>query len=438
MSLSRHRRESPNCGRRGALWGAGLGCLACIVASGSSGPGAQERAGGGLPKELATLPADPRPGAILAESGSRTARLVLQALDVEAGFGTANDEKAGKSFSFRLLPYTTLSRFGAPGAAPDEFRPGDRVWVKLAPVRQKPPAPAGSYALEIWDEITDQIRAGHSYAVVSQDRDNYTFTLQRQDETGAPAGDAMVLDYGPRTFLVLREDPVYVFRVPVGAHLWINVTFPPGRSTPMAREVLDEVSRDRFRKQQRIRAAVRADARGAPAHLIANGPGGARLRLFPAHREWSEQFRAGDVVTVGPRNAGGIESRVADAGSGAVSLQRPVPGARVGVTLTLRPVRGGVEYARDIQPILDVNCLGCHRDGNAQSGYSISSPERMRAGGRRGAGLVPGSSGQSLLYLTMTGERNPRMPPDREPIAEELALIKAWIDAGAQTDAKPP
>ena len=81
-----------------------------------------------------------------------------------------------------------------------------------------------------------------------------------------------------------------------------------------------------------------------------------------------------------------------------------------------------------------VNCLSCHRSGDAQSGYSLSTRERLLKGGPRGVAVTPGKSAESLLYLTMTGDRNPRMPPDRDPTPEQLQLIKRWIDAGAHVD----
>lgn len=61
----------------------------------------------------------------------------------------------------------------------------------------------------------------------------------------------------------------------------------------------------------------------------------------------------------------------------------------------------------------------------------MTTTERLRRGGRRGPGIVPGKSAESLLYLTMSGDRNPRMPPDRDIIPEQLDVLRRWIDAGA-------
>lgn len=257
---------------------------------------------------------------------------------------------SGMEVTYRLGKTSELWRFGAPEALPDEFKPGDHVVVWL-------PA-KGNQPLRVTDGITDLLRADECYRVVSQDADNYRFTVQRFSPTdGKDVGAPLVLEYVRPTFLVLREKPEFVFRVSPGARLWLNTAVQRGSDVPVAREVLDEVSRVRFQRQQQLRAA----ARKAPA-------------------------------------------------------------------------TGPVDFGKDIWPILEVNCLSCHRNGNAQSGYSLSTAERLRRGGPRGAAVVPGKSAESLLYLTMTGDRNPRMPPDRDATAEQLSLIKRWIDAGAPVD----
>ena len=59
----------------------------------------------------------------------------------------------------------------------------------------------------------------------------------------------------------------------------------------------------------------------------------------------------------------------------------------------------------------------------------------MRNGGDGGPAVVAGKSAESLLIDAVTGGEDWRMPPARkgEPLtAEEIARLKAWIDAGAQ------
>jgi len=275
-------------------------------------------------------------------------------VSLDASTLVLREDGSGKQSTFRLGKSAPLWRFGAADAQPDEFKPGDHVIVWL-PAKGRQP-------VRVTDEITELIREEQCYRVVAQDVDNYRFTVQRIAlGTGADAGRPLTLEYARPTFLVLREKPEFVFRVSPGTRLWINTTTLRNTEVPVAREVLDEVSRTRFQRQQQLRAAART-----------------------------------------------------------------------------APATGPVSYEKDIWPILEVNCLSCHRAGNAQSGYSLSTRERMLTGGPRGAGVVPGKSAESLLYLTMTGDRNPRMPPDRDPTPEQLQLIKRWIDAGAAGDQGKP
>ncbi len=88
-----------------------------------------------------------------------------------------------------------------------------------------------------------------------------------------------------------------------------------------------------------------------------------------------------------------------------------------------------VDYARDIQPILENRCYGCHGPKNASSGLRLD----RRAGGMDGV-LIPGNSEQSPVVrrlLGLDGQRRMPMGGDALP-ADQIALIRAWIDQGAR------
>lgn len=410
------------------------GCIAGAMAQ-------VENPGAALSKELA-LPVDPQPGSFLPDTGARTTWAVLDTLDLKAGFGTARSEPDNKPVSFRLLPYTSLWRFGAPGAAGEDFRGGERVLLKLVRFRRPKPPADGSYALEVRDEISEQVRTGRSYRIGSQDRENYRFTVEPLDEKSSPAGEPLTLEYGRGTFLVLREDPVYVFNVRPGTRVWLNTGYPKGSDVRTAREVLDEPSLKRYQSGQRLRMAARLDAKGGSGYLTANSTRSAQVQVFPDLAEWARRLQPGEEVRlarVGTEiSTQGVSSRVrtvrGESGPITVELEGAVTGIKPKERILLLPIRKDVSYARDVRPILESHCLACHRDGDARSGYSLSTPEKMLAGSRRGPGVVPGKSDQSLLYLTMSGGRNPRMPPDRDATPEQLDLIKRWIDSGAKTE----
>jgi hypothetical protein len=393
-----------------------------------------------LPAELRAAPADPHPGTLLPKTDARAFWAVLQQLDGSTGFGLARGEADGKRYAVRMLPYVSLWRFGAPGAAAEEFAPGGRVRLTLLPVRR-----AGRetfYALEVADEVSEQQRAGRCYRITGQDRDQGRFSAELVDaRTGTPAGEQLTAAYGPETVLLQRGQPNYLFRVSPGMRLRINTGYRTEGNLRVAREVLDEASAQRFLDQQRLRLLARADAQGGRGYLTANDGHGVAVRMFPDYAVWAHRLQAEDRVELCPADSRGMGAHatarvqgVSEAdGAVFVTFTGPLPGARINDRVTITPARRAPSYARDIRPLLEVNCYACHGNGQAQGGLSLASLDAMRAGGRRGPALVPGKSGESLLYRAMAGG-SPQMPPDRPATPPQLALLKAWIDAGARAD----
>ena len=85
-----------------------------------------------------------------------------------------------------------------------------------------------------------------------------------------------------------------------------------------------------------------------------------------------------------------------------------------------------VDYARDVQPILQKRCYGCHGPGQQMSGLRLD----RRAVAMRV--IKPGDSSASKLHAVVSGAGKLRMPPSGPPMpANEIAVIDAWIDSGA-------
>ena len=93
-----------------------------------------------------------------------------------------------------------------------------------------------------------------------------------------------------------------------------------------------------------------------------------------------------------------------------------------------------VEFARDIQPLLRANCYGCHGPSQQSGNFRLdrrrdSLPNRVGANGAR---IVPGKSAESRVYLRVAGSQaGLQMPPSGALRPEEIGIIKAWIDQGA-------
>ncbi len=100
---------------------------------------------------------------------------------------------------------------------------------------------------------------------------------------------------------------------------------------------------------------------------------------------------------------------------------------------------GAVSYSRDVQPILQANCLSCHQAGGAgheASGFSMATYADLMKGTSGGAMIVPGDSAGSNLLVLMEGRADPSisMPHgSTEPVSKsDIDTIRRWIEQGAK------
>jgi hypothetical protein len=97
-----------------------------------------------------------------------------------------------------------------------------------------------------------------------------------------------------------------------------------------------------------------------------------------------------------------------------------------------------VSFSSDIRPILENSCWKCHGAAVRLSALDLRSRESALQGGRRGPALVPGKAAESRLYRAVAGLEKPGMPLDGKLSAEQINLIRDWIDQGASWDAAAP
>ncbi|HUY35506.1 MAG TPA: PSD1 and planctomycete cytochrome C domain-containing protein [Pirellulales bacterium] len=93
-----------------------------------------------------------------------------------------------------------------------------------------------------------------------------------------------------------------------------------------------------------------------------------------------------------------------------------------------------VDFAKSIAPLLRKHCLECHGAGKQESGLRLDSRARAIEGGYSGAVIQPGKSDQSRLIQLVGGVADDEvvMPPEGPRLtAEEIGLLRAWIDQGA-------
>jgi WD40 repeat protein len=90
------------------------------------------------------------------------------------------------------------------------------------------------------------------------------------------------------------------------------------------------------------------------------------------------------------------------------------------------------DFAKDVLPIFESNCLRCHSAAAQKGDLILDAHEDLLQGGRHGAAIVPGNADKSRLVGMMEGRLEPRMPPKSTMRAEDIAVVRAWIDAGAK------
>jgi mono/diheme cytochrome c family protein len=95
-----------------------------------------------------------------------------------------------------------------------------------------------------------------------------------------------------------------------------------------------------------------------------------------------------------------------------------------------------VDFARDIQPIFNQNCVKCHGPEKQKGGLRFDPGETaMKAGESGEMPIVPGDTARSaLLRRVVSHDPDEEMPPkgDRLP-PEKVALLERWISEGASS-----
>jgi hypothetical protein len=99
-----------------------------------------------------------------------------------------------------------------------------------------------------------------------------------------------------------------------------------------------------------------------------------------------------------------------------------------------------VDFRRSVLPLLAQRCFPCHGDDRHEAGLRATARATLLTGGESGPAIVPGRSEESLLVRLASGlEPDRRMPPEGDPLtAEQVAVLREWIDQGASWPEAPP
>jgi WD40 repeat protein/mono/diheme cytochrome c family protein len=96
-----------------------------------------------------------------------------------------------------------------------------------------------------------------------------------------------------------------------------------------------------------------------------------------------------------------------------------------------------ISYFRDIRPIFQTHCQGCHQPAKAQGAYVMTNMEGLLKGGEsESVAVVPSKPDESYLITQITpADGKAEMPKDKPPLAEaDIKRIRQWIAEGAKDD----
>ena len=106
--------------------------------------------------------------------------------------------------------------------------------------------------------------------------------------------------------------------------------------------------------------------------------------------------------------------------------------------LLTTPIYGdGVEFQRDVRPILVKHCVSCHGARSQKAKLRLDAATLIHQGGDSGTAVIAKQPAKSLLLQRITSkDPDLRMPAEAKPLSQkDIAVIRAWIAQGAAVPA---
>jgi WD40 repeat protein/mono/diheme cytochrome c family protein len=97
-----------------------------------------------------------------------------------------------------------------------------------------------------------------------------------------------------------------------------------------------------------------------------------------------------------------------------------------------------VSYYKDVRPIFQQHCQGCHQPAKAQGGLVMTTFEELfKKTEHENPGIVAGKPDQSEIYKQVTSQdgKPPQMPRNKDPLTDrDVKIVQRWIAQGAADD----
>ncbi len=95
-----------------------------------------------------------------------------------------------------------------------------------------------------------------------------------------------------------------------------------------------------------------------------------------------------------------------------------------------------ITFDDHVKPIFLQRCSSCHSSNKKEADLDLTNYTALMMGGGSGEVISPGAASDSYLYLLVTHEESPEMPPSGTKIPEpEIKMIADWINLGALENA---
>jgi WD40 repeat protein len=113
------------------------------------------------------------------------------------------------------------------------------------------------------------------------------------------------------------------------------------------------------------------------------------------------------------------------------------------IVVELPPAEREIDFAADVLPLLQRNCLACHNASTAEGDVVLETTDALRAKRETGDLVVPGKPDASRLFAVASHQDEPTMPPPDNDVGAvaltpaELGLLQRWIEQGAKDSQAP-
>src|SRR4051812_15422920 len=116
-------------------------------------------------------------------------------------------------------------------------------------------------------------------------------------------------------------------------------------------------------------------------------------------------------------------------------MQFNLPAFLIFVSLLAHSGSAAIDFVKDVQPILETNCLSCHSGKNTESDFDLSTRSTAFSSGSNGPAIVPNKPQDSPLYTRtiVPTDDSTLMPPSKQggPLDKSsVETLRQWIAEG--------